>query len=257
MDIDAYLRRDPIADRGISIVMPAWNEAENLELAVTNASEAMERLGRGHEIIVVDDGSTDATAEVAARVAASNRRFRLVRHDSRRGYGAALRSGFHEAKYPLVMQIDADGQYDASDVTRLLAAIDQVDIVCGVRERSLRSLGGRLGYWLYRRFVRAVFGGHVRDVDCGFRLYRRAALRRIPIQSTGRFANAEILAKATFISLLVGEAPVSFRARAAGCGVRPRESLGQVLREAGVVFRRPQWHDAAVMPARGCEAGSQ
>jgi glycosyltransferase involved in cell wall biosynthesis len=244
MDLDALLRREPIADRGISIVMPAWNEAENLERAVANASEAMERIGRGHEIIVVNDGSTDATAETASRIAAANRRFRLVRHDGHQGYGAALRTGFREAKYPLVMQIDADGQYDAHDVKRLLDVIDQVDIVCGARERSLRPWSGRLGYWLYRRLVYTVFGAHVHDVDCGFRLYRRAALRRIPIQSTGQFANAEILAKATFISLLVGEAPVTYQPCSVSRGGRPREPLGHVLREAATVFGCPQFRDS-------------
>jgi hypothetical protein len=115
-----------------------------------------------------------------------------------------------------------------------------VDIVCGYREpRPAESRG--VAYWFYRWVLRVVFAVRVRDVNCGFRLFRRTAVRRIPIQSSGRFANAEILAKANFMNMLVSEVGVSCRPRAAGLTVRADEGHRTLLREAAHVFRRPQF----------------
>lgn len=241
MNLDQYSHREPIADRGISVVMPAYNEADCLETSIAGVSEVLNGMSRGHEIIVVDDGSADATAEIAQRIADANRRVRLVRHAAHQGYGAALRSGFEAAKYPLVLQLDSDNQYDASDIERLLAHIDQADVICGRREVRQSRRRGRLADWFYRCLLRFVFAVRVRDVDCGFKLFRRVALRRIPIQSSGWFADAEVLAKATFMNLLVGEAAVTQRPRSCGAEQRPREPFRHTLREAARVFWRPQF----------------
>jgi glycosyltransferase involved in cell wall biosynthesis len=240
MDLGKLLHREPIADRGISVVIPAYNDAENLEAVVTGTSAVLDGMGRGYEVVVVNDGSTDSTAEVAERLISANKRVRVVHHAAREGYGAALRSGFRVAKYPLVLQLDGDNQYDAAQIDRLLGAINHVDVVCGYREpRPIETRG--VAYWFYRWVLRVVFAVRVRDVNCGFRLFRRNALRRIPIQSNGRFANAEVLAKATFMNLLVGEVGVSCRARVAGLNARPDEGHRNLLREAAHVFRRPQF----------------
>lgn len=240
MDLGKLLHREPIADRGISVVIPAHNEAENLEAVVTGMSAVFDGKGRGHEVIVVNDGSTDTTAEVAEKLVAANKRVRVVQHDAREGYGAALRSGFRVAKYPLVLQLDGDNRYDPAEIDRLLGAINYVDVVCGYRETRPADSRG-VADWFYRWVLRVVFAVRVRDVNCGFRLFRRAALRRIPIQSNGRFANAEVLAKATFMNMLVGEVGVSCRPRSAGLIARPHEGHRDVLREAAHVFRRPQF----------------
>lgn len=240
MDLQKLLQREPIADRGISVVIPAHNEAECIEAVVADVSRVLEGMGRGHEVIVVNDGSTDTTSEVAERLIAANKRVRVVHHAAREGYGAALRSGVRVAKYPLVLQLDGDNQYDPAEIDRLLSAINHVDVVCGYREtRPAESRG--VAYWFYRWVLRVVFAVRVRDVNCGFRLFRRTAVRRIPIQSNGRFANAEILAKANFMNMLVGEVGVSCRPRATGLAARPDEGHRNLLREAAHVFRRPQF----------------
>ncbi len=242
MDIDQFLHREPISDRGISVVIATSNDGGTIEAAISSVTQFLDRMGRGHEIVVVDDGSTDATVKIATQLAASNRRIRVVQHDTPLGHGAALRAGFAAANYPLVLQLDGGGQFDAADIERLLGAIDQVDVVCGYREAAAGNPRNHLASVLYRWLLRWVFAVQVRDVDCGFRLFRRAALRRIPIQSNGRFAVAEILAKATFMNMLVGEVPVNFRPRTTG-GF-PAEPRGQTLRDAVVVFRRPQFTPA-------------
>jgi dolichol-phosphate mannosyltransferase len=237
MDLEKLLKRTPIADRGISVVIPAYNEADSLARAVAGIDGLLNQMSRGHEVIVVNDGSTDGTRSVAEKLTADNRHVRLVSHTSHQGYGAALRAGFRLAKYPLVLQLDAPNQVDAGEIDRMLSAIDHVDVVCGYRERIPDS-AGRWRYWMYRKALRLVFAVHVRDVDCGFRLYRRSALRRIPIQSNGRFASAEILAKATFMNLLIGEIPVSCQPSGQHISNRPH---CRVFREAANVFRHPQF----------------
>jgi glycosyltransferase involved in cell wall biosynthesis len=237
MNLEQFFRREPIAERGISVILTSCNDAATLEADVLAVTQTLERIGRSHEIIIVDDGSTDATAEIAERLAAANRRVHLIRHDPPRGCGAALRSGVAVAKHPLVWQFDGGGQFDAADIEKLLAQIDRADIVCGSRER-VGTWG--FGYAVYRWMLRWVFAVHVRDVDCGFRLGRRAALRRIPIQSDGRFAHAEILAKATFMNMLLTEVGIAWRC-STNALIRWRESARRTRREAANVFRRPQF----------------
>ncbi len=240
MDLETLLHRDPISDRGISVVMPVRNVAAHLESAVSEITATLEHLSRGHEIVLVNDGSTDATSEVTEKLMTSNRRIRIVQHAACEGHGAALRSGFSVAKYPLVLQLDCNSEFDSADLSRFLEAIDHLDIVCGFRPSPSRETG-RLRTWLYRKILRMVFAVQVRDVDCETRLYRRAALRRIPVQSSGLFANAEILAKATFMNMLIGEVSVGDKARRLAAGVVSRESSGHLLREAAHVFRKPRF----------------
>jgi glycosyltransferase involved in cell wall biosynthesis len=240
LELEKLLKRDPISDRGTSVVIPAFNQSENTGEVVRGVAAALEPLGRGYEVIVVNDGSSDGTGAVAEQLASENRRVRTVSHASHLGYGAALQTGFRHAKYPLVLQLDADNQFDPCDVLKMYKEIDLVDVVCGYRER-LPENAASFRYWFYRFVLRMVFAVGVRDVDCGFRLFRRTALRRIPIQSSGRFANAELLAKATFMNLLIGEVPVQTRS---GTTIRAEHDLGNdrsVLREAAHLFRHPQF----------------
>ena len=243
IDLEKALHREPIADRGISVVIPVRNRAGSLESLVTAISQKLEQTSRGHELIVVDDGSTDDTSAIAEQMASSNRRVRVVRHDRPEGFGSALRRGFMLAKYPLVLQVD-DGHDDIGDIDRLLEGIDHVDVVCGVRRRVPQGWS-RLSYWLYRRCGQLIFGVRVRDVDCGFRLFRRAALRRIPIQSISRFANVEILAKATFMNMLIGEAPLADVPTPANPSSGFEDTTGDLCKDAVRLFRRPQFRTSS------------
>jgi glycosyltransferase involved in cell wall biosynthesis len=252
VDLEKMLQRDPVSDRGISVVIPACNNADTLAVVVSSVVAVLDRLSRGYEVILVNDESTDGTASVSEQLAAGNRRVRLVTHASRQGHGAALRSGFRLAKYPLVLQIGAANEYEASEIELMLRAIDQVDIVCGYRQQLPASVG-RWRYWFYRKVLRMIFAVTVRDVDCVFRLYRRAALRRIPIQSSGRFANAEILAKATFMNMLIGEVPVAYRPGAVRVvvGSEGSKAHGSLFQEAARVFRHPQFRTSNTTPDTG------
>ncbi|HMJ32350.1 MAG TPA: glycosyltransferase family 2 protein [Baekduia sp.] len=206
------------ADRlsGLTIVLPCFDEAENLPDAVRYATIAAERCAAAHEIIVVDDGSTDETVAVAGRLAAADARVRLIVHGENRGYGVALRSGIAAAQQPWVLLIDADLQFDVGELAAFLPLAPSADLVVGWRILPQGPVGRRAGGALWNRVVRAAFDLPVRDVDCAFRLARRELLERLDLRAGGALVGAELLAKSAAAGARVAEVPVHHRIRVAG-----------------------------------------
>jgi glycosyltransferase involved in cell wall biosynthesis len=193
------------------VLLPAHNDEAHVGEVVGSWADLLNGLAREHEVIVVDDGSTDHTAELVEGLTGRYPAVRLLRHEARRGFGAALRTGLAEARYPLVAYTPCGGQYRAADLPRFLRWIDEVDLVAGYRVdpagRRRISWADRVDRWLARR----LFALRLRDPGCEFVLARRSIFRRIPIQSDGSFAHAEILAKANFLGALLTEVPVSYQ----------------------------------------------
>jgi len=182
----------------LSFFFPAHNEAENIGALVAEALQVLPNLADQFEIIAVDDGSTDATPRLADELAARHPQVRAVHHEVNRGYGAALRSGFRAARYDLVCFLDGDRQFHVEDLGRLLerqAAADQPDVVVGYRVKRADPFV-RLAYARsYRLALRIFFGLKVRDPDCACKLFRRAALEGIRVESEGGFLSGELLVK--------------------------------------------------------------
>lgn len=181
---------------GVSVFLPCHNEERNVERVVKAAVQALEALGVPFEVIVVDDGSTDATAEVARRLSEQDRRVRLVQHPRNLGYGAALRTGFASAHYPWVFFTDGDGQFDPADIVRLVSHAGSADLVVGYRIRRQDPVHRRLFGWMWNLLVRLWFGVRVRDVDCAFKLLRTDVVQGLPLRATGAFLSTELLCRA-------------------------------------------------------------
>src|SRR5260370_761859 len=124
----------------------------------------------------------------------------------------------------------------------MLELIDQVDLVCGYRERKTRSERWHWKERFYGLMVRLVFGVRLKDVDCPFKLFRREIFSRIPIQSDGSFAHAEIVAKANFLGCLIAEVPVSFQPQVSSASAGPH--LRQSWKEAYNLVRHPDFGPA-------------
>src|SRR5262245_22187432 len=158
---------------GLSVVLPCFNEAGNVAEAIRQAAAAAARTSREYQIVVVDDGSTDGTAEAAAPFVDGGRRVRLLVHPENRGYGAAVRSGIEAASMPWVLLTDADLQFDLQDLDDFVALSESADLIAGRRilrsDPLRRRLNGAAWSWLVRRMFRLP----VRDVDCAFKLVRR------------------------------------------------------------------------------------
>ncbi len=213
---------------GVSAFVPCHNEEGNVEAVVLGMVRTLQALAVPFEVVVVDDGSTDRTAEVAHRLARQDSRVALVRHPQNLGYGAALRTGFESTRYPWIFFTDGDGQFDPGDLVRLLRHAPSADMVVGYRARRQDPLYRRLFGWLWNLLVRAWFGVPVRDVDCGFKLLRRDVVRGLPLRSTGAFLSTELVCRAARRGARIVEVPVPHHPRRWGRQSGAR--LGVILR---------------------------
>jgi glycosyltransferase involved in cell wall biosynthesis len=225
--------------QGISIVLPAYNEDENLQVAVDRALEVIPGLVSDFEVIIVDDGSTDHTGEVARRLIGEHHpAVRLAVHPSNRGYGAALRTGFALARFDLIFYTDSDNQFDFSDLRHFLPLIDEYDLIVGFRVYRYDTVLRSILSWIYNRIVRILFRVRVRDVDCSYKLFRREVLEKIVVECNDFFVDAELIAKARRWNFRLLEKGVRHYPRMAGeTTVRPSHIL-KTLKRIALMWKR-------------------
>ena len=202
----------------ISLVMPAYNEADNIEPMVAEATPALEANADDYEIIVVDDGSADETAAVTRRVMETHPHVRLVQHPVNQGFGAAVFSGFTSAEKDWIFYTDADRQFVLSELERFVPYMDEADLIAGYRaprrDPFLRVFYGKG----WSALCTLLFGYTVRDVDCGFKLFRREIIQNLApqIASRGATFSIEWLVRAKRAGYRFVELPVTHRPRVAG-----------------------------------------
>jgi glycosyltransferase involved in cell wall biosynthesis len=194
----------------VSVFFPAFNDAPSLPALIGKTFQVLTEHAADYEVIVVNDGSYDNTGEVLAQLAAENApRMRVVTHEENRGYGGALRSGFAAATKDLVFYTDGDGQYDPSELPKLLALMTpETGLVNGYK---LERNDPRHRIWIgkvYNAFARFLFRIRIRDVDCDFRLIRRSLLEEIHLTSTSGTICVELVRKLELTGWRVAEAGV-------------------------------------------------
>jgi glycosyltransferase involved in cell wall biosynthesis len=213
----------------LSYFFPAHNEEANLQALVAEALTTLPTLAEAFEIIVVDDGSRDATGRIADELTAANPGVvRAVHHPTNLGYGAALRSGFRAARSEHVAFTDGDRQFRVADVGRLIdrmAAADGPDVVVGFRIKRADPLVRTLYARAYRLANRVFFGLRVRDVDCACKLFRREALEGLAVESDGAFFSAELLIKLQAAGRSLVEIGVPHHPRTAGSATGAKPSV--------------------------------
>lgn len=216
----------------LSYFFPAHNEAANLRGLVEEALAALPALADEFEIVIVDDGSKDATAAIADGLAAAHARVRAVHHPTNLGYGAALRSGFGAARFNHLAFTDGDRQFKVADLGRLIERLQagNADAVVGYRIRRADPLVRTVYARLYRLANRIFFGLKVRDVDCACKLFTRSSLEGVSVESGGAFFSAELLIKLRARSRRIDEVGVPHYPRTAGSptGARPQVVLRAV-----------------------------
>ena len=189
----------------------------NVARAIQEAVTALEGLGADYEIIVVDDGSRDGTARVIGELQARQPQVRLVRHEVNRGYGQALRSGYAAAQKDLVLIHHADSQFDLTEIKRFLPLLAQADIVCGYRAQRADPFMRKVNALGWNMVVRLLFGYLARDIDCGFKLFRREILDHVHLTATrGAMIDTELLASARARGYRLAELPVTHLPRLGG-----------------------------------------
>lgn len=201
----------------LSIFFPFWNEEKNIEQVVGKAVPIAKKVANKWEIIMIDDGSSDNTIDVIKKLAKENSNLVVVKHEKNRGYGAALKSGFAKAKYEYVVFNDGDGQFDFSEINRFIEKIEKADIVIGFRKKRLDNPFRHVLMNLLKIWDLFFFGFRFKDIDCGFKLFKRQAIERIsPLKSEGAMITTEILAKAKRNKLKIEQVEVSHYPRIYG-----------------------------------------
>jgi glycosyltransferase involved in cell wall biosynthesis len=179
----------------LSLVLPAHNEAENIEIVVRQALKILPSFTDDFEVIVVNDGSRDATGDIVNRLAAEDSRVRAIHHPRNRGYGAALTSGFEASAGDYVMFMDSDRQFDIADLALLSPFVGRFDIVAGFRKERQDEFHRKLFAETFNLVVRVLFGVHMRDIDSAFKVFRGDMLRSLELTAPGALINTEIQAK--------------------------------------------------------------
>jgi glycosyltransferase involved in cell wall biosynthesis len=202
---------------GLSIFFPAYNDAATIASLVIAAVQTASRLTPDFEVLVVNDGSTDATAAIVDELARIYPQVRVVHHAGNRGYGGALQSGFASASREFVFYTDGDAQYDPRELERLWAGMDQgVDLVNGYKISRSDPLHRKLIGRIYHHTVKLLFGLKVRDVDCDFRLMRRAIFERVHLEKASGVICLEMMKKIQDAGFRIAEVPVHHYHRAYG-----------------------------------------
>lgn len=206
----------PLTTRGLTVVLPAWNEESVIARTVQQVVETLSAIAPDYEVLVVDDGSTDHTGEIADALAAENPRVRVVHNRPNKGYGGALIAGFNAASKELIFFMDADGQFDIRDIAKLLEHINSYDAVLGYRRHRQDPPLRLVNAWGWKLLVRLLFGLKVRDVDCAFKLYPTRLVRRANVTAQGAMVNTEMLVKLHRLGYRWLEVPVSHYPRKGG-----------------------------------------
>jgi glycosyltransferase involved in cell wall biosynthesis len=228
----------------LSLVFPARDEEANLGPLLDAALAAGARHASDFEVLIVDDGSRDASAELVTDRAAGDPRIRLVRHTEAQGYGAALRTGLRAARGELVFFSDADLQFELDELRVLLVHAQRFDVVAGFRAPRRDPWTRRLIARGWGLLVGTLFDLPVRDIDCAFKLFHRRVLDAVPLASLGAFVNTELLVRARSAGFLMRQVPVTHHPRRHGrqSGARPRVILRALLELASLYreLRRAQ-----------------
>jgi glycosyltransferase involved in cell wall biosynthesis len=184
----------------LSVFFPAYNEEKNIKNTVEKAIKVLNKVAQVWEIIIVNDGSKDKTGVIADELAKADNRIRVIHHSPNRGYGAALKSGFYNSKYPWIVFTDSDGQFNFSQLPNFINKQKETgaDLVVGYYIKRAVPFYRKLNTFLWQVVVRVLFNLKVRDIDCGFKLISKSVIDSIPkLESErGAFISSEFLIKA-------------------------------------------------------------
>ena len=206
-----------ISKPGLSVFFPAYNDSGTIASLVITALQTARALTPDFEVIIVNDGSADATPRIADELARTYPEVRVVHHERNRGYGGALQSGFEAATRDLVFYTDGDAQYDPSEMTHLWDAFNEsVDLVNGYKISRSDPLHRIVIGRLYHHTVKLLFGLKVRDVDCDFRLLRRSIFTQVSLEKTSGVICLEMMKKIQDAGFRIAEVPVHHYHRAYG-----------------------------------------
>lgn len=226
---------------GLAIILPAYNEEDTIEEAVRAGFDVLPDITAHGEVIVVDDGSSDRTAEIVRSLAGTEPEgvtLRLLQHRRNIGYGAAISHGFRAATTKYVFYTDSDLQFDVGELRTWTEAIIANDAVFGFRVYRYDPPLRLVVSWVYNRIVDVLFLTDVRDVDCAFKVFDRDAFLKLNVEATDFFVDTEMVARLRRWDLRFAQIGVNHYERAGGSStVRPSD-VPRTLKTVGRMWRR-------------------
>lgn len=187
------------SNEGISVVLPAFNEESTLEYLVATIIDFFDSTPYRYEIIIVNDGSTDKTGEIANRLSAAHQNVSVIHHSENRGYGKSLKDGLYAGHYEYLFFTDADSQFKINSLEAFLPFIKsgEVDMVIGYRidrkDSPLRKLCARS----FNSLVQILFSLDYKDINCAFKLFKKGAFEGLNVEADDALFNVELLVKAS------------------------------------------------------------
>lgn len=225
--------------KGISVMLPAYNEAEVIEDTINKILLYLRHSSLEGEIIVVDDGSEDETGAKARQLADRDGRVRVISHDQNKGYGEALRSGFNAAQKEWIFLMDADGQFDIRELNSFLPWTGDFDMIAGYRANRADPLVRAIFTWGYNVLLKILFTLPVRDIGCAFKLFKRSLWIEVqPIESEDhKIFSVEFIWKAKKLGARIKELPVRHFVRQGGKATGSRGDVVWAMIRAMVQLR--------------------
>lgn len=193
----------------LSIFMPAFNEEGNIAATIIDAEKAARRISQEYEIIIVNDGSRDRTAEIVKELSKVNPRLKLVSHAHNKGYGAAVKTGLANCKKDWIFFTDSDGQFHYDEIEKFVEAASNADLIMGYRKKRMDPF--------HRVFVAQVllkvwnfvlFGLTVRDVDCAYKLFSRRVKDSVKLKTESAITVSEFIIKTKAAGFRIKQLPV-------------------------------------------------
>jgi len=219
----------------VSLVIPMFNEEENIEHAIACAVEALQESSDDWELIIVDDASTDASAGIVERLAGREPRIRLLRHRANQKLGATLRTGYAAVTKSLVVYMDADLPFDPHVIGRAIQAlrVTRADMIAGYRlDRTAEGFRRTLYSYFYNTLIGLLFGWPHRDINFSFKLMRREVLQAVELRSEGSLIDAELIVKAKNLGFVIQQLGLDYFPRTRGLSTLSSPAvIGKILRE--------------------------
>lgn len=227
----------------ISFVFPCHNEAANIRELLGRADAFAQDVCERSELIIVNDGSTDQTRFAVEDFMTDHPNVRLINHESCRGYGGALISGFTGARHDYIFYTDGDLQFDVCELRPYLSWINEGTILSGYRQSRKDPFFRKINAGIFNLAVTACYRLAIRDIDCAFKVYPKSAVARMELISQGAMIDTEMLTKGRMLGLTIRQFPVTHYPRTCGVQTGAKPSvIFRAMKEFVVLwFKTAEW----------------
>lgn len=224
----------------LSVFFPAYNEEANITTTLLNALAVLPRVAHRYEVLVINDGSTDATSPLVQNLAKQHRQVKLISHAYNLGYGAALKTGMTAARYDWICYTDSDGQFRFNEISRFLPYTATHDLIVGFRKHRTDNPIRRLLALMLRIWDTLLFGLNLKDVDCGFKLFKKQVVDTIgPLVTQSAITETEFMIRSQRHGFNIIEIGITHHARPEG--IQTGAKLG-VISKAILDSFKLWWH---------------